>query len=243
MICPTNKERGTVDESRGCSVDNRGLAKPGGDSVKKQPAELEAEAVKKTFPRLVLVRTGEEFSQLECGDSKKVDRSWYTYVCVSGTQHYYQSAKKDGDKEKDAAKDRVAEQGKKIVRGYRGKLIIEESDGSWVEYHSIERANTFTHIGDRSGQSKIYTITMRPRAHQLGKQELIIEGAVFIHAAPYPSWLEGCVAPGMKVTRSGVSESPEALSNIISGLGGWDPEKTFQLEVVGYKTTAGIYKR
>lgn len=59
-----------------------------------------------------------------------------------------------------------------------------------------------------------------------------------IHVANYPEQLEGCIAPGLDRTPSGVGSSHVAFERIVALLGGWVPGKKCTLEVRSLATGA-----
>ena len=186
------------------------------------------------YPRLVLVRTGEIFSQNTngWGDIEKI-QGGITYRYVDGKQSYINSLG-----------------GLEQVKGYRGKLWIEMEDGSRVEYDTIERANGFTHIGNIDGSKKIYNVWFGKRRNKTAKDIITNyinprtkKMNVVIHRASKPCYLHGCIAPGLSISENGVENTKEALDMINESLGGWDDKskKYFQLEVRGYAQIKGVY--
>ena len=184
--------------------------------------EDEFEGPLPAFPRLTLKRLGVEFEQAAVASDHNKSRSGFTYI-AAGNKHYYRR-NDEGDGEK------------RVVEGYRGKIIVEQADGSKQEWPCVERANGFAHA--KVGQYS--TLTMQARASYPNNKELYLGGNLFIHVANYPMYLEGCIGPGKEVWEGfGVTQSQTALSEIIQALGGWEQGKQFPLEIVGYKADAG----
>ena len=176
---------------------------------------------KSVYPRLLLIRTGEEFTQKGTKAKKSYKRAGFKYVRVDDNVEYYSIKSGAGTSAP--------------VKGYRSILRLEVDDSVWVEYNAIERANRFRHLSE-----KTYTAAyMQPRAHHPSNQEIYVTGNVFIHAAEYPESLDGCIAPGKSTHDGGVHESQEALKEIIEGLGGWKAGRFVRLEVRGFKTRSG----
>ena len=221
---PLPEERGTG--SRGTEKGKRGTDRKSVSPEETVTPKKPVAAGKKAKPKLVLTRTGIDFEQNGVKRYSEVERAGFTYVIKDG-KHYYYSTEK-------------GENSKKVVKGYRSKLTVEYEDGTSEEFDCIERANGFKHI-----KPGTYTVIMTPRNRYRSNEELhIIEGRnnnnVFIHAAPYPCYLDGCIAPGSEVWEGyGVKNSRGALINLIKAMGGWDPGKRFTLEVKGEGTTAG----
>ncbi|MGJ5134644.1 DUF5675 family protein [Bradyrhizobium oligotrophicum] len=176
---------------------------------------------KSVYPRLLLIRTGEEFEQTRTKTNSSYKRSGFKYVRVDDHIEYYSIKQGVGTSAP--------------VKGYRSILRLEADESNAVEYDAIERANGFTHLAEGT-YAKAY---MQPRAHHSNNQEIYVTGNIFIHAAEYPEFLDGCIAPGKSTDEGGVQQSKEALKEIIDGLGGWKAGRFVRLEVRGAKNRPG----
>lgn len=174
-----------------------------------------------TYPRLILIRTGVEFTQDRTRTRRSYTRAGFRYV-RRGDQVDYYNVKRGAE----AAK---------AVAGYRSILRLQVDAENSVDYDAIERANGFTHLKEGTYAGAY----MGARARHPDNQEIYVTGNIFIHSAEYPEFLDGCVGPGKSVHDGGVGQSKDALEEIIEGLGGWRAGRLVHLVVRGYKTTSG----
>lgn len=175
----------------------------------------------KIYPRLLLIRTGLEFEQRRTRTKSGYSRAGFKYVRKDDHVEFY-NVKKGADTSAP-------------VKGYRSILRLEVDKSNAIEYDAIERANGFTHVPEG-----IYTRAyMQPRARFPSNQEIYVTGAIFIHSAEYPEFLDGCIGPGKSVDDGGVKQSNNALEEIIEGLGGWKAGRFVRLEVRGFKDLPG----
>lgn len=171
-------------------------------------------------PRLILKRTGEEFEGSCPPKFTHSQIKQFKTVCKNGKLYYWNTT---------VAGD---EANKRLVKGYRSKLIVEMPDGVSHEFDAIERANGFAHLKEGAYQA----ICGHRKGHEKA-EEIIVQGNIVIHIANYPHQLHGCVAPGKKVPL-GVLDSGITLTEI-NKLLGWEPGKKIEVVVKGYKNTAG----
>ncbi|MBN1872820.1 MAG: helix-hairpin-helix domain-containing protein [Anaerolineae bacterium] len=171
-------------------------------------------------PKLILRRTGVEFEVSCPTDFSPITIGNFRTVCENGKLYYWDTTESDKNH-------------KKLVKGYRSKLIVENPDGTSEEFDAIERANGFTHLKEGT-----YQATCEPRASHQDKEEILVKEAIFIHVANYPYQLHGCIAPGEIWPEFGVSNSTATLARINSLLG-WESGKKIELVVKGYKEKPG----
>lgn len=173
------------------------------------------------YPRLILIRTGEEFEQSLTQTKGSYTRSGYRYVRVNDHIEYYDVSKGEG--------------ASSPVKGYRSRIRLEVDNENAVEYDAIERANGFTHLAE-GVYERAY---MQPRHRHPNNKEIFVDGNIFIHSAEYPEFLDGCIAPGKSINEGGIGQSQNALAEIIDGLGGWKAGRFVRIEVRGFKNRAG----
>lgn len=172
------------------------------------------------YPQLLLLRTGESFEQTGASGKRSYTRAGFRYVRKDEHVEYYKVSS--------------GEEASQRVRGYRSILRLEVDEANAIEYFAIERANGFTHLKEGT-YPRAY---MGRRASYPKNQEIYVDGNIFIHAAEYPEFLDGCIAPGKKSVAHGVTHSKEALAEIIDAIG-WKAGRLVPLVVRGYKDTAG----
>jgi hypothetical protein len=121
------------------------------------------------------------------------------------------------------------------VRGERGIMKVFGR-----EFPTIERTSTMRvpakiiqfKMEEHSRLGKIFNLQKDGLFGHEKKNEDNKYGYIYVHAANYPHQLSGCVAPGRSILTTGVNDSRKAMEDIITLLGGFDPSKTFYLNVL-----------
>jgi hypothetical protein len=98
----------------------------------------------------------------------------------------------------------------------------------WWAGHSGIRFKAIRVLLTPEQYNRIYPAKRREELRFLGARA---RGRIYLHSANVPSQLEGCIAPGMRETETGVAESRRAMLLIFEALGGWEESKKFEMEV------------
>jgi Family of unknown function (DUF5675) len=120
-------------------------------------------------------------------------------------------------------------------QGMTGEISELELDGD--KFWAVERRDRFITLDDGK-----YTVKMEISPTHKGRRQLRVLGhhktnrmgesaPILIHAGNTPGDVQGCIAPGLSVTNSGVEQSRPAMDKIFKSLGHFKVGQTGDLIV------------